>query len=119
VTTFEQARSEQEREMRRRAIFDDATVMLAELPVAEISLNELSPRTGLARSSVLHHFESREAVLPELLDPMRKGWLAEPAAAVDPGAPLLERGDRLAAVLAGSLAARPVLCDLIGAQGRR
>ncbi|WP_237324338.1 hypothetical protein [Streptomyces sp. CBMAI 2042] len=35
---------------------------------------------------------------------------------MDDGAPVAERADRVAAVLAGSLAARPVLCDLISAQ---
>jgi AcrR family transcriptional regulator len=120
VTTFQRARSEQQREMRRRAILTAATAMLAEMPVAEITLNELSRRTGLAKSNVLRYFESREAVLLELLDSMWQGWLADLAAelsaAVDAGAPLAERGDQLAAVLAGSLAVRPVLCDLIGAQ---
>jgi AcrR family transcriptional regulator len=120
VTTFQRARSEQQREMRRRAILDAATAMLAEMPVAEITLNELSRRTGLAKSNVLRYFESREAVLLELLDSMWQGWLADLAAelsvTVDAGAPLAERGDQLAAALAGSLAARPVLCDLIGAQ---
>jgi AcrR family transcriptional regulator len=120
VTTFQRARSEQQREMRRRAILGAATAMLAEMPVAEITLNELSRRTGLAKSNVLRYFESREAVLLELLDSMWQGWLADLAAelsaAVDADAPLAERGDQLAAALAGSLAACPVLCDLIGAQ---
>src|SRR5579863_3920251 len=97
---FQRARSEQQREMRRRAILDAATAMLAEMPVAEITLNELSRRTGLAKSNVLRYFESREAVLLELLDSMLQGWLADLAAelgaTVDVGAPLAERGDRLA-----------------------
>ena len=42
--------------------------MLAEMPVAEVTLNELSRRAGLAKSNVLRYFESREAVLLELLD---------------------------------------------------
>lgn len=35
---------------------------------------------------------------------------------VDAGAPLPERGDQVVAVLAASLADRPVLCDLTSAQ---
>jgi AcrR family transcriptional regulator len=42
--------------------------MLTEMPVAQITLNELSRRVGLAKSNVLRYFESREAVLLELLD---------------------------------------------------
>ena len=49
--------------------------MLAEMPVAEVTLNELSRRAGLAKSNVLRYFESREAVLLELLDSAwRTGW---------------------------------------------
>src|SRR5260370_26574913 len=94
-----------------------AGAMLVELPVAQVSLNELSRRVGLAKSHVLRYFESREAVLLELLDQASKQWLdelpAELDAAVRPGAPARERGDRLAAVVADSLARRHVLCDLI------
>ncbi len=86
--------------------------MLTEMPVAQVSLNELSRRVGLAKSNVLRYFESREAVLLELLDLAWQEWLA----AVDPSAPPAERADQLAAVIASSLASRPVLCDLISAQ---
>ena len=44
--------------------------MLDEMPVAAVTLNELSRRVGLAKPNVLRYFESREAVLLELLD----GW---------------------------------------------
>jgi len=120
MTTFQRARSEEQREVRRRAILDAAAVMLAEMPVAQVTLNQLSRRAGLAKSNVLRYFESREAVLLELLDSAWQEWLARLAAelanAVDAGAPPAERGDQLAAGLATSLAARPVLCDLLSAQ---
>jgi AcrR family transcriptional regulator len=120
VTTFQRARSEEQRRLRRRAILDAAAAMLAEMPVAEVSLNELSRRVGLAKSNVLRYFESREAVLLELLDSMWRTWLVELdgelAAEIDTGAPVAERGDQLAAVLAASITSRPALCDLIGAQ---
>jgi AcrR family transcriptional regulator len=106
--------------VRRRAILGAAAEMLAQMPVAEVSLNELSRRVGLAKSNVLRYFESREAVLLELLDSMWRTWLValdgELAAEVDTAVPVAERGDQLAAVLAASLTSRPVLCDLIGAQ---
>src|SRR6185295_16951299 len=49
-------------------ILDTAAAMLEEMPVSELSLNELSRRVGLAKSNVLRYFDSREAVLLELLD---------------------------------------------------
>ncbi|WP_433341590.1 TetR/AcrR family transcriptional regulator [Streptomyces sp. CA-253872] len=119
--TFQRARSEEQREIRRRAILDTAAAMLDEMPVAEVSLNELSRRVGLAKSNVLRYFESREAVLLELLDDFLGSWLAELAdelaAGVRAGEAPEVRAAQLAEVLSGSLAARPVLCDLFGAQG--
>ena len=120
MVMFQRARSEQQRELRRRAILDAAAAMLAEMPVAEVTLNELSRRVGLAKSNVLRYFESREAVLLELLDLAAQEWLAQLeqdlAGAIRPGGPAAGRADQLAAVIAASLAARPVLCDLAGAQ---
>ncbi|MCW2908453.1 MAG: putative transcriptional regulator [Actinomycetia bacterium] len=120
VTTFQRARSEEQREVRRRAILDAAAAMLAEMPVAQVTLNELSRRVGLAKSNVLRYFESREAVLLELLDSAWQEWLTglgtDLDGAIDAAALPADQGDQLAAVLAASLAGRPVLCDLLSAQ---
>jgi len=120
VAMFKRARSEEQREARRQAILGAAAAMLAEMPVAQVTLNELSRRAGLAKSNVLRYFESREAVLLELLDSAWQDWLVQLekdlADAVDGAAPLAERSDQLAAAVAASLAARPMLCDLISAQ---
>jgi len=117
---FQRARSEEQREARRQAILGAAAAMLAEMPVAEVTLNELSRRAGLAKSNVLRYFESREAVLLELLDSAWQDWRAqldaELADAVVAGDPVASRADQLAAAVADSLAARPMLCDLISAQ---
>ena len=123
--TFQRARSEEQREIRRRTILDTAAAMLDEMPVAEVSLNELSRRVGLAKSNVLRYFESREAVLLELLDDFLGRWLAELAdeladelaAGIEAHAAPEVRAGRLAEVLSRSLADRVVLCDLFGAQG--
>ncbi len=118
--SFQRARSEEQRAERRRVILDTAAAMLAEMPVEQVSLNELSRRVGLAKSNVLRYFESREAVLLELLDAASREWLEQLdgalTAAVDAGAATSERGDQLAATIAASLAAHPVLCGLISAQ---
>lgn len=121
AVTFQRARSEAQREIRRRTILDTTAAMLDEMPVADISLNELSRRVGLAKSNVLRYVESREAVLLELLDDRLTAWLAdleaELAATVDADASPATRATQLAGVLSTSLAARPALCDLFGAQG--
>ncbi|WP_150461773.1 TetR/AcrR family transcriptional regulator [Nesterenkonia ebinurensis] len=119
--TFQRARSEEQREIRRRAILDTAVEMLDEMPVAEVSLNELSRRVGLAKSNVLRYFESREAVLLELLDLFLQDWLTELAeelaAGIEAQASVEVRAGRLAEILSRSLAGRPVFCDLFAAQG--
>jgi len=118
--TFLRARSTEQREIRRQTILDTAVAMLDEMSVAEITLNELSRRVGLAKSNVLRYFESREAVLFELLERAMTRWLAqlpdELAAGVDPRGSARERGDQVAAVLSASLARQTMLCDLINAQ---
>lgn len=120
MVAFQRARSEEQRAARRRAILDTAAAMLDEMLVSEVSLNELSRRVGLAKSNVLRYFESREAILLELLDQAEKQWVTELAgrfsAGIDTGGDGRVRGDQFAAVLAGSLAARRVLCDLLSAQ---
>jgi len=119
--TFKRARNEEQREIRRRAILDTAAAMLDEMPVAEVTLNELSRRVGLAKSNVLRYFESREAVLLELLDDFLGSWLAELAeelaAGIETHAAPEVRAGQLAEILSRSLAGRVVLCDLFGAMG--
>ncbi|ADB34816.1 regulatory protein TetR [Kribbella flavida DSM 17836] len=117
--TFQRARSPEQRAERRRAILATAAEMLAEQPVAQLTLNELSRRVGLAKSNVLNYFESREAVLLELMNGETAAWLAEFEAAlshVDPSRPAAERAESLARAVAETLAARPMLCELISAQ---
>ena len=120
MTTFQRARSEEQRAQRRQAILDTAGAMLTELPVAQLSLNELSRRVGLAKSNVLNYFESREAVLLELLVSELASWTAELGATlstgVDPAAPLAERAGELRETVIATLLARPMFCTLISTQ---
>jgi AcrR family transcriptional regulator len=120
ATTFRRARSDEQRAVRREAILDAAAAMLQEMPVADVSLNELSRRVGLAKSNVLRYFDSREAVLLELLARSFGEWLehlaAELPCAVRRRAAFERRAEQLATALARSLVERPVLCDLMSAQ---
>ena len=111
-TTFVRARSEEQRAERRAAILTAAGDMLAaDTRVAELTLNELSRRVGLAKSNVLRYFETREAVLLELLDLQTGAWLDEVAAElVVTDGPAVER---VAEVLSSTLADRPVLAELL------
>jgi AcrR family transcriptional regulator len=117
--TFQRARSEEQRAVRRQTILATAETMLTEMPVAQLSLNELSRRVGLAKSNVLNYFESREAVLLELVNTEMQAWvqdLADALSTVDPAAAAVDRGDQVTAAVVRTLKARPVFCDLISAQ---
>jgi AcrR family transcriptional regulator len=98
-----------------------ASAMLDEMPVAALTLNELSRRVGLAKPNVLRYFESREAVLLELLDRFLQDWLmelaGELATGIDENLAMAERGAAVAEILSRSLSGRAVLCELFGAQG--
>ncbi|GAB3745718.1 TetR/AcrR family transcriptional regulator [Microlunatus parietis] len=116
MATFHRARSEEQRAARRTAILDVAATMLGEQPVAELSLNALARRVGLAKSNVLRYFDSREAILLELLTAQSTDWLAELSRLPKPRGAVSTRSRRLTTAIAESLARRPVLCDLIGSQ---
>jgi AcrR family transcriptional regulator len=120
ATTFQRARSDEQRAVRSQAILDAAAAMLREMPVADISLNELSRRVGLAKSNVLRYFDSREAVLLELLASSVREWrehlAGELPSAVNRRAGFDRRAAQLADAVATSLTERPVLCDLMSTQ---
>jgi AcrR family transcriptional regulator len=114
---FQRARSEEQREHRRQTILETTGAMLIEMPVAAVSLNEVSRRVGLAKSNVLRYFESREAILLELLDAETRAWVGElDAVLLASDSSPQERVGHLASVIASTLEQRPVLCDLIAAQ---
>jgi AcrR family transcriptional regulator len=101
--TFSRARSDEQRASRAAAILATADAMLGEMRVADITLNELSRRVGLAKSNVLRYFPSREAVLLQLLDRETRAWLDDVES---------RRDDGLAQAIAAAATARPVFCDL-------
>lgn len=105
TTEFQRARRPEQVEARREAILDVAEQLLTESAVGEISMRELARRVGLSASNVARYFPTREAVYLEVLDRARGEWLDS----------LELSGDlpEVAASLAASLAARPVLCELI------
>lgn len=120
MTSFQRARNDEQREIRRLAILDTAAQMCDEMPVSAVSLNELSRRVGLAKSNVLRYFDSREAILLELLDRAWQQWTAElPArlkASVTADADAAARGSTFAAALTRSLQDNRRFCDLLSAQ---
>ncbi|WP_405864643.1 MULTISPECIES: TetR family transcriptional regulator [unclassified Streptomyces] len=120
MTTFHRARSEEQRAVRRQSILHTAAGMLDEMPVAAVSLNELSRRVGLSKSAMSLYFESREAVLLDLLSEAAARYRTETAETIpewaDPSAPAPARARQVAAGLAATFAAHPMLCELLSVQ---
>ncbi|MGW7421579.1 TetR family transcriptional regulator [Streptomyces sp. NPDC054813] len=120
MNTFQRARSEEQREVRRRSILEAAATMLSEMPVSAVTLNELSRRVGLAKSNVIRYFESREAVLLDLLESLTRDFLAEVVdqlpACIDRTGSAIARAESVASGLATSFASRKMLCELLSAQ---
>jgi AcrR family transcriptional regulator len=115
--TFQRARSDEQREVRRQTILATAAEMLTEMPVAALSLNELSRRVGLAKSNVLRYFESREAVLLELLAGEWDAVIADldRLLGVPPKGNVQDRGAFLARAVAETLIRHPRMCELMSA----
>jgi AcrR family transcriptional regulator len=114
---FQRARSEEQRAERRERILATATTMLESRRVADLSLNELARQVGLAKSNVLHYFESREAVLLELYGREYQSWLID----LDSRLTIEQNSNRsldldtVARAIADTVADRPVLCELTAA----
>lgn len=90
--------------------------MLAERPVTDITLNELSRRVGLAKSNVLRYFDSLEAILLTVLTDQWAAWLQALESALGTAPPsrsTAARSRHLCATITRTLIERPVLCDLI------
>lgn len=111
---FKRARRPEQVEERKRAILDIAALMLAEAPVSDISLRELSARVGLSKSNVLRYFETREAIFLEILEREQEAMLVE----VGERFSLLRasgeaHAEKVAGIVADSFITRPLLCELM------
>ncbi len=112
--SFQRARRPEQVEARRAAILAAARAALPGRSVRAVTLRDLAEGAGVAKSHVLRYFDSREAVLLELLIEDWAGWLDEVAARIEAGGGA-DRARWLAGLLAATLTARPVLCDLFAA----
>lgn len=73
---FVRARKPEHKDERRAQLLGTARAMLeAGLPLRDLSLNELARRAGMAKANVYRYFETREAVLLELLREELGRWI--------------------------------------------
>ncbi|MEO0586933.1 MAG: TetR family transcriptional regulator [Planctomycetota bacterium] len=114
---WRRARSDEQRAERREAILAAAGALLDEGGVDAAGLNAIGRAAGVSKSTTYLYFDSREAVLLELMRRSFTDW----AEAVRAGFAAIDGGDpraacsAAAAVMAAEMAARPRLGKLIHA----
>lgn len=117
TSPFQRARRPEQLEVRRSAILAAARDALAGKSAADVTLGGISERAGLAKSNLLRYFDSREAILLEVLLDELRSWLDELTPLL--AQPLPRAADHaseisVADALTESLTQRRLLCDLLG-----
>ena len=115
MVEFIRARSPDQKTERREHLLRTAQEMLAEgTPLAELSLNALARRAEMTKSNVYRYFESREAMLLEVLMSTWQTWfVAFDASLAQAARPMGLQA--LTTHLVESIATEPMLCLLTSA----
>jgi AcrR family transcriptional regulator len=115
---FERARSAEAKHTRETAILDAAARLATEHGVRAVTLTDIAARVGMHKSAMLRYFETREEIFLRL---SASGWTEWSHAVrhrlgqlnnegtADPEAQI----PAIAGIVADSLAARPLFCDLL------
>jgi AcrR family transcriptional regulator len=111
----QRARSAAAKQRRERAILDAARALGAERTVREVTLTDIAAAVGMHKSAMLRYFETREQIFLALT---AEGWREWAAALGTRLGDLAGAGPNagpgaVAAVIARSLVARPLFCDLL------
>ncbi|OBB31669.1 TetR family transcriptional regulator [Mycolicibacterium peregrinum] len=104
---FTRARSESQRQDRSSHVLAATRRCLKETGAASLTLGDVAAAAGLAKSGILRYFGSREALLLRVMYDEHLTWIEALPDELGRATP--------AAALARTLAAHPVLCDLIAA----
>jgi AcrR family transcriptional regulator len=110
VTTFQRARSPEHKEQRAADLLAAARSLAAEQGARTVTLTAIATRADVHVSGVRRYFASREDILLALAAEYWDEWAAGLTAGLEEH-PVRDAGE-LAELLAGSLAARPLFCDL-------
>jgi len=112
VPDFQRARSAEAKQLRESAILEAARTLGAERGIRQITLTEIAEAVGMHKSALLRYFETREEIFLRLTADGWREWsgvLRQELGRLSPGVPV----SAVAQALAGSLAARPMFCDLL------
>lgn len=113
MSTYQRARSPEQKEERRRHLLDTARSLLLTIPdVHALGVNELARHAGMTKSNVYRYFESSEAVLLEVLVEEFGAWHGDLGTALRRGGRRAGTLEHIARCFSATMAARPLLCRL-------
>jgi AcrR family transcriptional regulator len=111
-TEFQRARSAGAKQQREEAILAAAARLGAERGIRQVTLTDIAHAVGLHKSAMLRYFETREQIFLRLTAGGWREWsaaLRQELGRLGPGVPAVT----VARTFAGSLADRPMFCDLL------
>lgn len=127
TSEFQRARSPEAKRAREVAILDAARRLATERGVRDVTLTDIASKVGMHKSALLRYFETREQIFLLLAAEGWRDWssslrtqldalVASNDVNADAAGPVALRPAAVAGVLASTLVARPIFCDLL-AQG--
>lgn len=116
INTFERARSVSAKQEREEAILGSAAELALRHGIRNVTLTDIATGVGMHKSTMLRYFETREEIFLRLAT---RGWI-EWSAAVTVQLDGIEVGEGIgctpqeaAAILASTLIAQPLFCELL------
>jgi AcrR family transcriptional regulator len=117
---FQRARSQEAKDLRKRAILDTAADLATERGVRSVTLTDIAGAVGMHKSAMLRYFETREQIFLVLAGEGWREWSAALRAGLGRLLPAVEDADAkaeliadIAETVAESLVSRPLFCDLL------
>ncbi len=108
---FQRARSTEAKHFREAAILDAARRLSAERGIRQVTLTEIAEAVGMHKSALLRYFETREEIFLRLTAKAWQEWSGAVRAELEVLFDVTPA--TVAAVFAGTLAARGAFCDLL------
>lgn len=112
-TDWQRARHPEQIEERRQAILEAASALLGSEGLDGTGINAIAREAGISKANIYRYFESREAILLQLLLDEHQRWLDSLQGRLEDLA-----GSQDVAALSGAIAdtltARPLFCHLVG-----
>jgi AcrR family transcriptional regulator len=108
---FQRARSTASKHLREAAILEAARRLGAEQGIRQVTLTEIAEAVGMHKSALLRYFETREEIFLRLTAEAWQEWSGSLRAEL--GMLTNPTPAAVAAVFAGTLAARGAFCDLL------